>query len=1193
MKREEELARRRSELPEAKKALLAERLQRSLQRKTLYVSIKKRESDQKMVLSFAQQRLWFLDQLAPGNPFYNMPLVIYLDGLLDVLMLFRCLQELVWRHESLRTNFVMNGDEPVQMVTGEDRLSLPVIDLQDTREEQQLQAVQQLSETEAQRPFDLSNGALMRSTLLRLKPQKHLLLMTMHHIISDGWSMGILYHEMTVLYQALREGSASPLPPLPLQYADYALWQREWLQGELLQKQLAYWHQQLANLAPLDLPIDHPRLPLQTFRGSLLSFTLPADLVQKIRALCRQEGITLFIVLLSAFQMVLARYTGLDDIAVGTPIAGRTKVELEGLVGFFVNTLVIRTNLSGNPSLRDILHTVRNVAEAAFNHQDVPFEKLVEELRPERNVSQNPLIQTLFSLRIPVDNTRDIAQLRLRVKGQESQTTQFDLMLTMSEVQDSIVGQFQYNTNLFDISTIQRIAEHFSALLQAIVDTPQQTLWDTPILSYEEQRKMLHAWNATQCDYPQDRRVHQLFEQQVEQTPEAIAVVFDAAGNVGTRTGAVGIVPCADPVPTALASWACPGFTPHLTYQQLNSQANQLAYRLQQMGIGPEVPVGVCMERSLELVVALLAVLKAGGAYVPLDPAYPQERFTFLFEDTQVPVVLTQAHLRDRMGLVGLGPASDHRLLLNVKVICLEASPPSISSLEERGNPACLVQPDNLAYLIYTSGSTGKPKGVMNTHRGICNHLSWMQQTYQLTQEDRVLQKTPYSFDVSVWEFLLPLTMGAGLVVASPGGHQDPAYLNTLIAEERVSMLHFVPSMLQVFLEELNQQSGESLRHVLCGGEMLTASLQDRFFAHVGEEVQLSHLYGPTEATIDVASRQCQRRVVDRDSKGEACPHLEGPRLDPGVPIGCPIANTQIYLLDRNQQPVPIGVPAELYIGGEGLARGYYRRPGLTAEKFIPNPFVGTGLVPVRVEGERLYRTGDLARYRADGTIEYLGRVDSQVKLRGYRIELGEIEATLQGHPVVQEAVVVLHKEDETREYLAAYVVVQREEQVTPQALQYHLREQLPDYMVPAIFIYLEALPLTPNGKINRKALPVPTRTAQSFEGYVAPQSEIEQTLVAIWQQVLGLEHVGIYDNFFDLGGHSLLLIQVRSKLETYLGYGVPIVDLFQYPTIHTLSIYLSGRQEQQPPLQLIAERVEKRKAALQKQKRTRVRNER
>ena len=663
-----------------------------------------------------------------------------------------------------------------------------------------------------------------------------------------------------------------------------------------------------------------------------------------------------------------------------------------------------------------------------------------------------------------------------------------------------------YDTQRFERATIQRLLGHFLTVLQQLVDDPQQQLQAVSLLTEAEREQLLVQWNATQCDYLQDLCVHQLFEQQVERTPDAIAVVFEDTS---------------------------------LTYRELNGQANHLAHRLLGQEVGPDVLVGVCMERSLELVIALLAILKAGGAYVPLDPELPQERLTFMLEDAQVPVVLTQAHLHDLLGRA-------YKHLSMVELICLEAD--DFAASED--NPNCWVQPENLAYLIYTSGSTGKPKGAMNTHRGLCNRLVWMQDTYQLTQEDRVLQKTPLSFDVSVWEFFWPLMTGASLIVARPEGHRDPTYLRTIIAEQQVTTLHFVPSMLHAFLlGNPNLEDCTSLRQVICSGEALTPSLQASFFAHVAEAVTLHNLYGPTEAAIDVTFWQCQR---NRDSALCLSDHRGKP--DGHVPIGRPIANTQIYLLDRNLSPVPIGVTGELYVGGEGLARGYARRPELTAERFIANPWSFS-------PGARLYRTGDLACYLPDGTIEYLGRIDSQVKLRGYRIELGEIETTLQAHPSVQEAVVVLREESETRKYLIAYVVARTGDSPETSQMQGYLREQLPDYMVPTNVVFLEALPLTPNGKVDRNALgqvqaTVPTTSGRHERAFMAPRKPVERTLAAIWQQVLGIRtQVGIHENFFALGGDSILSMLVIAHARQAGLRKLTLKQLFQYPTIAQLAM--------------------------------------
>ncbi|TMC16012.1 MAG: amino acid adenylation domain-containing protein, partial [Chloroflexi bacterium] len=1096
-------------------------------------------------LSFAQQRLWFFEQLGAGQSPYNIPSFNRLYGALKLQILEQSVQEIMHRHAIFRTTFINRDGYPVQVIKPTMDLITPIIDLTFLPTFEQEHELSRLMQAEVQRPFELAQGPLLRLTLLRLRPDEHVLLATFHHIIIDGWSQGVFVHELSEFYTAYCNGWAfangqsldkrerlSLLPALPLQYADFAKWQREWLQGEVLQQQLDYWRQQLAGApALLELPTDRPRPAVQTFAGARRSRLLSPDLLLQLKSLSKQEKVTLFMTLLTAFQVLLMRYSGQRDIIVSTPIANRTRKEFEGLIGLFVNTLVLRTDLSGNPTFRQLLDRVQQMAVQAYAHQDIPFEKLVEELQPERNLSYQSLSQVAFILQSFPTSKLELPEVSWRPIGVEQIPSPLDLSLFLTEGEPGLLTTLEYNTDLFDATTMERLLGHWQVLLEAIVHDPGQTIAMLPLLTGAEREQLLVQWNATARDIPSDRCLHQLIEQQVERTPEAIAVVFEETS---------------------------------LTYRELNRQANYLAHRLLGEGVGPDVLVGVCMERSLELVIALLAILKAGGAYLPLDSNLPQQRLAFLLEDAQVAAMLTQPHLCDRL------PST------RVRTICLAPA----SHCEQTDNPQVEVQPENLAYMIYTSGSTGKPKGTMNTHRGICNRLLWMQDTYQLTKRDRVLQKTPFSFDVSVWEFFWPLLAGARLIIARPGGHQDPMYLRTLFVEQQVTTLHFVPSMLQVFLghesttAKSNLKNCTSLRQVICSGEVLTPALQARFFASVAEEVKLYNLYGPTEAAIDVTAWQCQRDYGDSTS------HLsDGYR----VSIGRPIANTQIYLLDAALQPVPISVPGELCIAGVGLARGYLHQPELTAEKFIAHPFG-------QQAGERIYRTGDLARYRADGAIEFLGRLDQQVKLRGFRIELGEIGAILRTHPAVQEAVVVLHEEDSVGPYLAAYVVGQPAEQLTQQELQGYLRRQLPDYMVPVVFVALETIPLTPNGKVDRHALPVPTRTTQSSQGYVAPQSELERRISGIWQEVLNLAQVGIYDNFFDLGGHSLLLIQVRSKLAAHLGYEMPVVDLFRYPTIHALSTYLSGQQEQQPLLQPIAVRVEKRKTALQKQKRTRER---
>lgn len=701
-------------------------------------------------LSFAQQRLWFLEQLEPGNPFYNQPAAVRLTGALNLAVLEQSFNEIIHRHEVLRTTFSTVEGQPVQVIAPTLALKLPVVDLQKLPDTDREKEVLRLATKEAQVPFNLVEGSLLRCTLLRLDEAEYVLLFTMHHIISDGWSKGILIREIATLYEAFSTGELSPLTELAIQYADFAAWQRKWLQGDVLQSQISYWKKQLEG-APsvLELPTDHPRSAVQTFQGASYSFELSVELSQALKKLSQQQGATLFMTLLAAFQTLLWRYTGQEDIVVGSPIANRNRVEIEGLIGFFVNTLVLRTNLASNPTFGELLTRVREVALGAYAHQDLPFEKLVDELQPQRSLSYTPLFQVMFTLQNAPMSALELPGLSLSLLASESGSTKFDLTLLMTETAQGLVGSLEYNTNLFESSTISRMAEHLQTLVSGIVANPQQCLSELPMLTQAE-KALLVKWNDTSLEYPQHQCIHQLFEAQVERTPDTVAVVFDDQ---------------------------------QLTYYELNARANQLAHYLQKLGVRPEVLVGICVERSLEMVIGLLGILKAGGAYVPLDPSYPHERLAFMLENSQLKVLLTQQHLVESL--------PTH----SAKVICIDGSWELIA-LERIINPICNITSDNLAYVIYTSGSTGRPKGAMNTHQGICNRLLWMQDVYQLTATDKVLQKTPFSFDVSVWEFFWPLMTGALLVVAQPEGHRDTSYLVNLIRQQQISTLHFVPSML-------------------------------------------------------------------------------------------------------------------------------------------------------------------------------------------------------------------------------------------------------------------------------------------------------------------------------------------------------------------------------------------------------------
>ena len=1048
--------------------------------------------DAELPLSYAQQRLWFLDQFDPNSAFYNIPMALRLVGNFNQAALEQSLQEIIHRHEALRTSFITVDGKPSQIIQTQTNWTVSVVDLKYLSTTEQEITSQQLAQQQAIQPFDLAKGALIRATLVVLSEREHILLVCMHHVVSDGWSMGVFVQEIAALYDAYALGKPSPLAPLPIQYADFAMWQREWLQGDVLQNQLTYWQNQLANApALLSLPTDRPRPAVQTFAGAYQKFTLSVELTGRLIQLSQQQGCTLFMTLLAAFDTLLYRYTGVADILVGSPIANRNRNEIEGLIGFFVNTLVMRTDLSGDPSFNELLTRVRLMAMDAYAHQDLPFEMLVEALQPERDLSYTPLFQVMFTLQNVPISTVELNQLSISPALIEGTTSKFDLTLTMENTATGVVGVWEYSTDLFDASTIERMSGHFVTLLESIIANPQQSILKLPLLTEIEQQQLLVEWNDTQADYPQDKFIHQLLEEQVARTPDAVAVVFE---------------------------------NQQLTYHQLNCRANQLAHYLQSLGVEADVLVGICVERSLLMVVGLLGILKAGGAYVPLDPDYPQARLSFMLEDAQVRVLLTQQQLKEKL--------AQHQ----GQVVCLDTDWQLISQFSQE-NPITTVQDSNLAYVIYTSGSTGKPKGAMNTHLGICNRLLWMQQAYQLTVVDCILQKTPFSFDVSVWEFFWPLLNGARLVVAKPGGHKDSAYLVNLIEEQQVTTLHFVPSMLQVFLEEQNLENCRSLKRVICSGEALPVELQERFFTRL--DCELHNLYGPTEAAIDVTYWQC---FPDGNLRT--------------VPIGRAIANTQIYILDEHLQPVPVGVAGELHIAGLGLARGYLNRKELTTEKFIPNPFEEAG-------GSRLYKTGDLARYLPDGTIEYIGRIDNQVKIRGFRIELGEIEALLNQYEKVQASCVIACEDNPGDKRLVAYVVPHQHSTPTTNELRQFLKAKLPDYMVPSAFVMLESMPLTSNGKVDRRALPAADLYSEIKDKYVAPRTPIEEILAQIWAQVLQLPQVGIHDNFFEPGGHSLLATQLVSRIRNIFKVELPLRELFAATTLAELAQEIEQLQQQ------------------------------
>jgi amino acid adenylation domain-containing protein len=1072
--------------------------------------------------SHAQKRLWFLHRLEPANPFYNVPVGLRLRVPLQTRALEEALQEVVRRHEALRTTLETREGEPVQVVAADLRVPLAVVDLQGEAPAGRDAAARRAADEEARRPFDLAAGPLLRATLVRLAPDDHLLLLTLHHVVCDGWSVGVLLRELDHLYAALARGTAPALPDLPVQYADFTAWQGEWLGGEVLETQLAYWRRQLHDLPTLRLPTDHPRPPVQSFRGARREVRLPDPLADALKALSRREGVTLFMTLLAGFQALLHRYTGQGDVVVGAPIAGRSREEVEGLIGFFTNTLVLRTDLSGDPTFRDVLGRVREVALGAYAHQDVPFELLVEKLQPERDLGRNPLFQVAFQFFSLTTLPREVLGAAPEWVPGERGAAIFDLTVSLAEAREGVAGGVEYSTALFEAPTVERLWGHYVTLLEGAAADPSRRLSELPLLT-EPERQQLDAFNATGADFPGPDVLHRLVEGQAGRTPDAVAVAAPEG---------------------------------QLSFGELNRRANRLANYLCRHGVGPDVLVGVCLDRSLDLVVALLGVLKAGGAYVPLDPGYPAERLAFMLADARAPVLVTWRRFRDRLPVAG------------PRVLCLDGDGAAVAA-ESDADPPGGVTGGDLAYVIYTSGSTGTPKGAMNTHRGICNRLRWGQDAHPLTAADCVLQKTPFGFDVSVWEFFWPLVAGARLVVAEPGGHRDPRYLAGVIAREEVTTLHFVPSMLQAFLEEPGPAACPSVRQVTCSGEALPVALQERFFARFA--AALHNLYGPTEAAVEVTSWACVRGDRRRS-----------------VPIGRPIANTRLHVLDASLRPVPVGVPGELFLGGAGVGRGYWDRPGLTAERFVPDPSGGE-------PGARLYRTGDLARYGPDGNVEFLGRLDDQVKVRGFRIEPGEVAAVLGRHPAVQEAVVVAREDKGGDKRLVAYLVPDartafaRRPSAGPAPANGHpaageapdpwggpgrlvgdvrgyLRERLPEYAVPGAFVLLPELPLNPNGKVDRKALPPPGQErAPEGDGFVAPRDGPERRLCRIWEELLGTRPVGVRDNFFDLGGHSLLAVRLFTRVEQEFRRHLPLATLFRGPTVEELARALAGGEAPGP----------------------------
>ncbi|TCP59165.1 amino acid adenylation domain-containing protein [Tumebacillus sp. BK434] len=1057
-------------------------------------------------LSFAQQRMWFLDQLEQNSALYNIPTAMRLTGPLDANILEQSVHQIVVRHEGLRTTFQMAGATPVQQIAPLPSAGIfAVTDLSGFTGDRETEAVRTI-QAAVEAPFDLQHGPLLRVVLVRLAAEEHLLLVNIHHSVADGWSLGVFTEELAAFYKALATGGEANLPPLPLQYADYAVWQREWLQGAVLDAQIGYWKQQLDGAPPVfQMPTDRPRPAVQSYRGATECFTVPQDVLQRLNVLSKREGVSLYMTLLAAFQALLFRYSGQDDISVGSPVAGRHRGEIEELIGFFVNTLVMRTQLSGDLSFAQLLQQVREVALNAFAHQDVPFDKLVEELAPERDLSYSPLFQVLFVLQNAKYETVQFPGLQTEEFFVDSGTAKFDLTLQMQEEANGLVATLEYSTDLYDSATIRRMVVHFQNLLGSIVLMPEQKIGKLPMLTAAEEHQLLVEWNDTAMPYPQDKCIHQLFEACAAKTPEETALIFR------DQT---------------------------MSYRELNERSNQLAHHLQGLGVGPETIVGICLERSLEMVVGLLGILKAGGAFVALDPAYPKDRLALILEDTAIPFVVTQSTVQDVL------PPHDGRLiLLDQHRALLDA--------ERTANPDSGVGPDNLIYLIYTSGSTGRPKAIAMRHQPLTNMTWWQIGAFIDPGPARVLQFASLNFDVSYQELFTTFYLGGTVIIPDEETRRDSYQLLNLIVEQKIERI-FLPFILLTQLAEVGE-SGGPLPHDL--KEIITAGEQLQMTAHIVSWLRklgcpLHNQYGPSEAHV----------VTYLTLTG-----------DPGTwpalpPVGKPLGNTQIYVLDPYMRPVPVGVGGEVYVGGDCLARGYLNREELTAEKFIPDPFSGR-------PGARLYQTGDIARWLPDGNLEYMGRADDQVKIRGFRVEPGEITAVLGKHPDLKEVAVLAREDQPGNKRLVAYVVPQEPDRApTIAEMSAYILETLPKHMVPSAFVVMEKLPLTHNGKLERKALPVPEQVRSGLDAdYKAPRTPVEEIVTGMWAQVLGFEQVGIDDNFFELGGHSLLATQVVTRMRNTFKIDLPVRTIFQTPTVAQLAEKIEelarGGEKELPPL--------------------------
>ena len=1060
---------------------------------SLQHAITRQPEEQRRMLSFAQQRLWILDQVEAVGSAYSLLFPVALKGTLDPAALSGALNEVVRRHEVLRTRFeAHDGIGAVAVVSSDLQIEMPILQIEGSPDEQR-QRVETLIEEEMQRPFSLSQGPLLRAQLLRLSEDDHIALFSLHHMVSDAWSLNLFIEEISRFYRSYVEKSPAAVPELRIQYGDYAAWQRQWLEGEVLNRQIAYWKDQLDGISlALGLPTDYPRPAVQSYRGSELRFTLDRDLQKELKQLARQENATLFMFLLAAVQILLARYSGQNDISVGTPILSRAHPDTEKLIGLFSNTLVMRSRIDADESFREFLGRVREIALGAYANQDAPFEKLVEELNPERDRSRSPLFQVMFTLQSLSRPAMNLPGLEVTTLDVTGRTSKFDLAFFLEEDEDlGVAGFVEYNIDLFERKTIERMIGHWQELLHSIVANANTAVGKLNLLSAPERQIILEEWNRTDSDLEVLPIFADLFERQAAATPSKTAVTCNSES---------------------------------LTYDELNRRSNQLANYLRKAGAGAETLIGVCMERSSQMLIALIAVLKAGAAYVPLDPDYPEERISYMVEDANVSLLLTQESVLHAMPSLNKSGA-----------VCLDRDFAQIAQHSE-SNPERIVNPGNPAYVIYTSGSTGRPKGVVVSQGNLAYFISTIPSRLSLTAEDVLLAITTICFDISNYELLVPITAGAQVVIRA--GVSEGNGVAQDLTTYGITAVQGTPSFWRMFCD------GLSIRpklKIFCGGEALNSDLADTLLSL---DCDITNMYGPTETTIWSATYPVKHSSTN-------------------IPVGRPIDNTTMYILDASGGLMPPGVAGEIFIGGFGLARGYLNRPALTAERYVPNPYSRKG-------GERLYRTGDLGRYRADGNIEYLGRLDQQVKVRGYRVELGEVETALRECPAVAEAAVAARDYGAGDKRLVGYVVWRQEAPPSSgNEVREQLRNRLPEYLVPSIVMPLDKLPLTRNGKLDRSALPEPEQA--SIAEYVEPRTEIEQVLAKIWADALKLELIGVHDNFFELGGHSLLVTQISSQIKQIFRLEVPLAVFFSSPTIAGLAGYMQTLESSPGRLEKIA----------------------